>query len=193
MLKFFQVAIAACGACLASFSAVAQQPPPACPPEPMRVVRSRGGVVDYLGTVANVPDLCRIRRGDGTGAFYYGSWRSDWPGAGDAYPVIKNVVLGAPGTRLEFVTRSVPGLQFVDRYTNEGNENMQVGGVTYTTLRVAHERQGIEGNTYHSIITVWRDVRTGVTLRTSENQISGQSYGPDTTWTAIGVGRLPPQ
>jgi hypothetical protein len=28
-------------------------------------------------------------------------------------------------------------------------------------------------------------------LKAVENQISGQSYGPDTTWTAVKVERLP--
>ena len=30
----------------------------ACPPEPTRVVRSRGGVIDYLGDVPGIPFLC---------------------------------------------------------------------------------------------------------------------------------------
>jgi hypothetical protein len=33
--------------------------------------------------------------------------------------------------------------------------------------------------------------RRGVMLKAVENQISGQSYGPDTTWTAVKVERLP--
>ena len=50
-----------------------------------------------------------------------------------------------------------------------------------------HEREGVEGNTYHSIITVWRDIATGANVKVDENQISGQSYGPNTTWTAIRI------
>ena len=176
----------------ASVPALAQPVPPPCPSEPIQVVRSRGGVINYLGTVPNVPDLCHIQRADGVGDFYYGTWRSDWPGAGDAYPALKNVVLGGKGKRLDFITRSVPGLQWTDSFINEGIEPMVVDGVKYTTLRIAHERNGIEGNTYHSIITSWRDVRTGVTLRTVEDQIAGQSYGPDTTWQAIHVFRSVP-
>ena len=184
--------LAAAAAVIAAAPARSQPVPPACPPEPMQVVRSRGGVIDYFGTVPNVPDLCRMQRADGGGDYYYGSWRMDWPGAGQAYPVIKNVILGAKGTRLAFVTRSVPGLQWVDSFTNEGTEPMVVDGVTYLTLRVAHERKGIEGNTYHSNITSWRDVKTGVVLRTVEDQIAGQSYGPDTTWQAVRVIRTSP-
>lgn len=165
--------------------------PAACPPAPMEVVRSRGGVIDYFGTVTGIPELCRMVRSDGAGDFYYGVWRSDWPGAGQAYPVIRAVVTGQKGTRLSFTTRSAPGLQWTDSFTNEGVEPLDVAGTHFQALRLAHEREGIEGNTYHSIITIWRDVASGVALKMAEHQISGQSYGPDATWTAVQVRPLP--
>ena len=64
-------------------------------------------------------------------------------------------------------------------------EAIVVDGVSRQALRLAHEREGIEGNTYHSIITSWLDLATGANLRSQENQISGQSYGPNTTWHAL--------
>ncbi len=165
--------------------------PAACPPEPVRVVRSAGGTTDYLGTVPGMSDLCHLARPDGTGDFYFGSWRSDWPGAGQAYPALYAVFHGPAGTKASFVTRSVPGLQWNDTLVNEGIEQLTVAGHTYQVLKLAHERNGIEGNFYHSIITSWRDVDTGITLKTVENQIAGQSYGPATTWTATAVQPLP--
>ncbi len=103
-----------------------------------------------------------------------------------------NTVLSGPkGTHTDFVTGSAPGMQWVDSFTNEGVEPLTMDGRTYQVLRLAHERNGIEGNTYHSIITVWLDVATGMMLKAVENQISGQSYGPETTWTATKVERLP--
>ena len=171
---------------LTTTAAVAGQPA-ACPLEPTRVVRSAGGVTDYLGSVPGVPDLCRMTRADGTADFYFGAWRSDWPGAGQAYPAIKSVVTGGAGARASFVTRSYPGLQFTDSFVNEGVEPIVVQGHTYEALKLAHEREGIEGNTYHSVITSWRDVATGIVLRAVERQISGQSYGPSTTWHAVRV------
>lgn len=170
----------------------AAEAPPACPPSPTRVVRSAGGVVDYLGAVPGLPELCRMRRGDGDGDFYLGAWRSDWPGAGLAYPAIRAAMHGPAGTRASFVTRSVPGLQWTDSYTNEGVEAVTVNGDIRPALRLAHEREGIEGNTYHSVITSWKDLATGVTLKTVERQVAGQSYGPDTTWEAVGIETLPP-
>ena len=111
----------------------------------------------------------------------------DWPGAGAAYPAMKTAIAGPPGTRAAFVTRSYPGLQWTDTIINEGVEPLVIDGRTYRTLKMAHEREGIEGNIYHSIITVWRDIATGVNLKVVETQISGQSYGPGTTWTATRV------
>ncbi len=128
-----------------------------------------------------------MQRADGGGEFYFGVWRSDWPGAGDAYPALYAVVRGPANTERRFITRSVPGLQWEDRLVNEGTEALTINGVIYRTVRIAHERTGIEGNTYHSVITSWRDVATGMTLKTVEQQISGQSYGPATTWTAVRV------
>lgn len=171
--------------------ALAADAPAACPAQPTRVVRSTGATTDYLGTVPGIPELCRMRRADGLADFYFGVWRSDWPGAGQAYPIIRAVVLGGPGTRASFVTRSVPGLQFTDTFVNEGADPITVDGVRYLTFKVAHEREGIEGNTYHSVITSWRDPATGLVLKVVERQIAGQSYGPDTTWSATRVERLP--
>ena len=148
-------------------------------------------MIDYAGTAPGIPELCRIRRNGEESEFYFGVWRSDWPGAGQAYPAIRTAVLGPVGTKTTFITRSIPGWQWVDTFINEGVEQVTVDGRTYKALRLAHERQGIEGNTYHSIITGWRDVETGISLRTVENQIAGQSYGPETTWSAVKVTPLP--
>ena len=165
--------------------------PAACPAQPMRVVRSVGGTLDFRGSVSGIPELCRIQRADGTGDFYFGLWRADWPGAGQAFPALVAVFHGPAGTKASFVTRSVPGLQWTDTFVNEGIEPLEVAGHTYQTLKIAHERAGIEGNFYHSIITSWRDVDTGVTLKAVENQIAGQSYGPAATWQATAVQMLP--
>lgn len=165
--------------------------PPSCAPQSLRVVRSSGDTVDHLGAEPGIPELCRLKRtSDGEGLFYLGLWRIDWPGAGQAYPAIRAAMLGPPGTRTSFVTRSWPGMQWIDSYRNEGEELVTVSGTRHRTLRLAHEREGIEGNTYHSVITHSIDTETGVTLKTHERQISGQSYGPKTTWNAVRIERI---
>ncbi|HEY0204086.1 MAG TPA: hypothetical protein VGC15_08060 [Acetobacteraceae bacterium] len=49
-----------------------------------------------------------MTRAEDTAEFYFGAWRSDWPGAGQAYPAIKAVVTGGTGVRASFVMRSTP-------------------------------------------------------------------------------------
>lgn len=169
----------------------AAETPGACPPQPTRVVRSAGGVTDYLGTEAGITELCRMPRPDGLTEFYLGSLRSDWPGAGQAYPSIRAVLHGGTGTRASFVTRSVPGQQFTDTFIHEGPDPLPIGGVRYATFKLAHERERIEGNTYHSVITSCRDTATGIVLKVVARQIAGQSCGPNTTWLATRVERLP--
>ncbi len=171
--------------------AFAADAPASCPSQPTRVVRSVGGAADYLGTVPGIPYLCRMQRPDRVADFYIGSWRSDWPGAGLAYPAIRAVLHSGPGTRASFVTRSYPGQQFTDAFIHEGPDPLTIIGVRYATIKLAHEREGIEGNTYHSVITSWRDTKTGIVLKVVERQIAGQSYGPNTTWVATRVERLP--
>lgn len=175
----------------AAAPAVAAERPTACPSKPLRVVRSAGQPTLYTGTYPGIPDLCRLGPPGAESFFYFGIWRMDWPGAGAAFPAMKTAINGPPGTRVAFVTRSYPGLQWTDTIINEGAEPLIIDGRTYRTLKMAHEREGIEGNTYHSIITVWRDIQTGANVKVVENQISGQSYGPETTWTAIRIDTPP--
>lgn len=164
--------------------------PAACPTTPVRVLRSNGPATEHRGVYPGIPELCYQIRGTAPGYYYLGIWKSDWPGVGDAYPAMKTAIDGPKGTRTKFITRAWPGWQWIDSFTNEGIETMTVGNQVHRVLRLAHEREGIEGNTYHSIITVWRDVATGVPLKTVEDQISGQSYGPNTTWQAVKIETL---
>ena len=187
-LSGFTAGRAALLACLGAVTplAAAAGPPAACPPAGTRVVHSIGAPTEYHGVHPLIADLCLIGHGNDEAAYYYyGTWRADWPGAGSAYPALKTAITGPAGTKQSFITRSVPGWQWLDTITNEGVEPVTVGGQVFQTLKIAHERTGIEGNTYHSVITSWRDVATGQQLKVVEHQISGQSYGPATTWTAV--------
>ena len=169
----------------------AAEPMPACPPSPIRVMHSVGAPTLYTGAYPGIAELCHLGPIGAGGYFYFGIWNMEWPGAGAAYPAMKTAIDGKVGTRVAFVTRSNPGLQWTDTIINEGIEPLVINGRTYRTLKMAHERDGIEGNTYHSIITVWRDTQTGANVKVVENQISGRSYGPETTWTAVDIEPIP--
>ena len=140
LISIRMLSVAALLVGLAIGPVVAQtQIPAACPAAPIEVVRSRGGVIDNLGSVREIPDLCRIIRSGETGQYYFGIWKTDWPGAGEAYPAIKSVILGGLDARASFVTRSVPGWQWTDTFVNEGVQYLEVDGRPYRTLRIMHE------------------------------------------------------
>ncbi len=164
--------------------------PRACPPAGFVVERTIGPPVKYLGSVPGIPDLCRMDQGDGPGRYYMGVWRAAWPGSGDAYPALRQIIDGHPGSSASFVTHKGPGLNWDETVTNDGPETVVIAGRPYRTLRISHERTGIEGNYYHSIISQWRVIATGVTVKQMEHQIAGQSYGPQATWQATRI--IPP-
>ena len=183
------VAILALG--LLASPAFAAEATPAYPLQPTHVVRSVGGVTDDLGMVPGMPDLCRMQRPDGAAEYDMGSWRTDGPGAGLAYPAIRAVLHGGSGTRASFATQPYPGLQFNDTFVHEGPDPLTVDGMRYATIKLAHGREGTERNTYHSVGISWRDEVTGIVLKMVERQISGQSHEPNTTWVVTRVERLP--
>ncbi len=189
MLSAVALALAAAG-CAAGGGADGRESvarPAACPAGPVRVERSGGGETAYLGTVPGRPELCRMVRPDGAGVFVFGVWRSDWPGAGEALPALRVVIEGGAGASASFDTHAGAGRQYHDSYRNEGTEVLVVGGRRFVALVLAHEREGFGGNFYHSVITSWRDVASGVTLKAVERQIAGESYGAGATWVATAV------
>ncbi len=162
----------------------------ACPPAPGVVERSQGPAVEYLGRDPSNPELCLLRRGSDEGGFYFGTWKRDWPGAEDAYRALKQIYAGPPGTVVRFDTVAAPGFQWHETLRNDGLENLRVLDGTYRTMKVTHEREGFGGNTYHSIITQWKDVATGMGIYQNYIHIAGHPE-PGTSWdpTAIRGGR----
>ncbi|MGI3777881.1 MAG: hypothetical protein ACRYGC_11380, partial [Janthinobacterium lividum] len=109
------------------------------------------------------------------------------PGAGPPGPPRRAGPGGGAGASASFDTFAETGRQYHDSYRNLGTEVLAVGGRRFVALVLAHEREGFGGNFYHSVITSWRDVATGVTLKAEERQIAGQSYGAGATWVATAV------
>lgn len=165
--------------------------PRACPATG-RVERSVGGPVEYLGAVPGIPELCRMRRGDAPEqAFYLAVYASEWPGAGLAYPVIRGVLHGAKGMTGEFITQAGPGFEWRDIYVNEGQEDVALpGGRTVRAVRLAHERIGINGNTYRSVVTQWKELTTGMIVHQEYRPVAGRA-AQGAAWLATEVSGLP--
>lgn len=171
---------------LAAQPALAQSWGPACPAGGA-VQRSNGVTMAYLGASAANPDICRLRRGaDEPADYYFGIWATAWPGADDAYAALKQVLPGPAGATVRFDVRAAPGLQWHETLRNDGRETLNVLGRLWDTMKVSHEREGFEGNTYHSIITVWRDVATGMAVYQNYQHISGHPE-PGGAWDPVAV------
>ena len=164
-----------------------QQVPPACPAAGGVVTRSPGPPIEYLGATAGNPELCRVRFGDGPEfPLYFGIWAEAWPGSAEAHAALKRVIAGPPGTVVSFRTTAAPGSQWLDVIRNEGVEDLNVAGRVRPALKIAHYREGIEGNTYRSVTTGWKEISSGMMIYVNYRHISGHPEA-GTAWDPISV------
>ncbi len=157
-------------------TSVASIRPAICGAAGASVVTDTGLKILYSGKVPNRPKLCRISINDVAGDYYFGIWDTKWPGGAKAEQALQTVIFGSPGTMVRFDTIGGPGypyFKFHETIRNEGFERLHVAGRYYNTMKIAHERQGFGGNIYHSVVTQWRDIRTGVTVYVNYQHISG--------------------
>ena len=61
-----------------------------------------------------------------------------------------------------------------------------LAGEIRRTMKVPHEREGYDGSTYHSIITRWKDVVTGMAICQTYNPIAGMPVA-GTPWTPLTI------
>lgn len=156
------------------------------------LARGALGAVEYLGHVPGIPELCRMRRGTAPEQqFYLAIYASEWPGAGLAYPVIRQVLRGPKGATGEFVTQAGPGYEWRDIYVHEGIEAVTLpDGRRVPAVRIAHERIGTNGNTYQSVVTQWKELRTGMIVHQEYHPISGRPSA-GAAWQAVAVFGIP--
>jgi hypothetical protein len=148
--------------------------PASCPAKPGYVLRSTQFFYQYLGSEPGQPDVCRIiHDGQTVTLYYYGIWDKAWPGAEAARRALQTVINGPPGTVAAFDTVAVPGLQWHETIRNGGVEDLNLLGRTFHTLKLVHERTGFGGNSYHSIVTLWKDFQTGMIVYGNYQHISG--------------------
>ena len=138
------------------------------------VERQGGVVIAYHGADPATPRLCRITANGVPYQAWNAIWHADWPGAADAAVAMSRVLDGATGTVVGFDVRAAPGSQWHALLRNEGVEDITLLGRTYHAVKIAHYREGFEGNIYRSVTTVWKDIPTGALLFTTYDHISGR-------------------
>ena len=148
--------------------------PLACAAPGARVEQKGGPTFEFAGADPSEPDLCVMKVNGETVKAWYDIWLTDWPGAADARPALRQVIHGPSGTVAGFDTHMLTGLQWHDLVRNEGVEDLVVLGTTYRTLKISHYREGFAGNNYRSVSTVWKDIPTGMLVYGTYQHISGK-------------------
>lgn len=153
--------------------------PRACPAPGGRVEQKGGPTMEYLGAVPGKPDLCRMRVGGELVQGWYGIWLTDWPGDALAYPALTKALRGGAGTVEGFDVDMGPGYAYHDFIRNEGVEHIKLLDKTYDAVKLAHYREGANGNTYRSVSTIWKDLPTGLLIYGTYQHISGTPVTDD--------------
>jgi len=161
--------------------------PPSCPAAGSKVMRSPGPPIEFRGAVAGNADLCRVSFGGGPEIpLYFGIWAEPWPGSAEAYSALKRVISGPAGTTVSFDTTAAPGAQWHDVLRNEGVEDLNVAGRARPAMKIAHYREGFDGNSYRSVTTGWKEISSGMMIYVNYRHISGHPEA-GTTWDPISI------
>ena len=164
-------------------------PPPPCPKALGIVDRTLQAPLIFLPADPANPEACPIRTRGGVGEFWYGAWKTDWPGADQARAALRQVWTAAPGSALataRFDTVVQPGYSWHETIRNDGFEAINLAGAIRSTMKVTHEREGFDGNSYHSVITLWKDTDTGMTVYTNYIHLAGAPE-PGVAWDPLAI------
>ncbi len=147
--------------------------PKSCPDAGARVEQKGGPTFEFLGASPTDPDLCRMKVGGEAVEAWYGIWLTAWPGAETAHRALQRVMASRTGDAVGFDVTAGSGLQWHDIVRHDGIEEIKLLGKTYRAIKLAHYREGFDGNTYRSVSTVWKDLATGLLLYGTYNHIAG--------------------
>ena len=147
--------------------------PAACPASG-EVERQGGLVIAFHGADPASPRLCRMTANGVPYQAWDAIWHAEWPGAADAARALLVVMEGPTGTVRGFDVLAGPGANWHDLLRNEGVEDINLLGHTYHAIKFSHYREGMEGNIYRSVTTVWKDIPTGALLFTTYDHIAGR-------------------
>ena len=147
--------------------------PPPCPAAGSRVERRGGSKMEFLGTSQENPDLCLLRADGEPLEAWYGIWGRDWAGGDTAYRAIKRVLQSRTGDVVGFDTIASPQAKWHDLIRHDGIEEIRLLDKVYKAVKLAHYREGFDGNSYRSVSTLWIDLATGLPVYGTYNHISG--------------------
>lgn len=147
--------------------------PKSCPDAGARVEQKGGPTFEYQGASPTDPDLCRMKIGGESVEAWYGIWVTTWPGADVAHRAIQRVIASRTGDAVGFDVVAAPGSQWHDIVRHDGIEEIKLLGKTYRAIKLAHYREGDNGNIYRSVSTVWKDIATGMLIYGTYNHIAG--------------------
>ena len=66
-----------------------------------------------------------------------------------------------------------PGLAFHDILRDDGVEDIRLLGTVHRAVKISHYREGMEGDTYRSLTTGWKDLASGMLLYVTYQHIAG--------------------
>ena len=145
-----------------------------CPATGGRVEAKGGPTFVYGGADPSDPLLCRLSIDGQNVRAWYGIWLTDWPGADQAKPLLRDVLDGPSGTVRGFANDLGPGHQYYDLMRNEGIEDIWLIDRPYHAIKISHYREGFAGNDYRSVSTVWKDIESGMLIYGTYQHISGR-------------------
>ncbi len=148
--------------------------PPACPAAGARVEQKGGPTIQFLGTSQGNRELCHMKIGPDELDAWFGIWGAEWPGAAFAWPAIRRAFQSRTGDVVGFDTVVEQGVaEWHDLIRNDGVEDIILLGKTYRAVKLAHYREGYNGNTYRSLATLWTDLLTGLPIYATYQHIAG--------------------
>lgn len=152
--------------------------PKSCPDAGARVETKGGPTWEYLGASPDNPDLCLMSIGGQRREAWFGVWATAWPGAEYAYRALQRVIRSRTGDVVGFDTIMLPNTDqaasWHDLLRHDGVEDINLNGTVYRAVKLAHYREGFDGNTYRSLGTVWKDLATGMILYITYQHIAGR-------------------
>lgn len=147
--------------------------PPSCPAAGSRVEQSGGPTMEFEGASPDDPELCRLKVGGEPLEAWFGIWGKGWAGGDHAHRALKRILQGRTGDVVGFDTDAAPHAKWHDLIRHDGVEDIKLLGKSYKAVKLAHYREGFDGNTYRSVSTLWIDLASGLPIYGTYNHISG--------------------